>query len=420
MAKKARTADRIQDVIQEHLRAIPRLMLEKVLEKKLKEASVAAPPTAIKALSESILAGKKTIHIDGIDDDVSIEIDDEDMKFVVDATKAFYVEHLPAVLQKTASSTARDLLKELKRRWREEHLAQQADVAGFRDRMEQRWGKGLNLLRILITIVREWSENAYRHRRRQKSSHLSNALMRLHVRACQIVSEIIVLLENGYADGAIARWRTLHELTVVAGVLAKHGEDIAERYVLYQFVESHIAQKRYEQDRIELGFKQTSPAQARKVLKEYQDVLRRFGPAFGKEYGWAAHHLGASKNDRLTFARLEKEMDRSYMRSPYKMASYNVHASPKGAYFRLGNIDGQPTLLAGASNAGLTEPAQHTVYSFVQLTILAIGKSRRFDDLVMAQLLLRFQKLIPDEFWKAEKKLRRDDRKYRRSPKKAQ
>jgi len=91
-------------------------------------------------------------------------------------------------------------------------------------------------------------------------------------------------------------------------------------------------------------------------------VLKRFGKEFGGEYGWAAYHL---KTKRVTFTRLEEEAGDATMRSPYKMASYNVHAGPKGLYFKLGNLDGSPALLAGASNAGLTDPAQHAARSLV-------------------------------------------------------
>ena len=115
----------------------------------------------------------------------------------------------------------------------------------------------------------------------------------------------------------------------------------------------------------------------------------------------------------MTFAKLEQEAGNAFMRSPYKMASYNVHASPKGVYFRLGTLDKSPSYLAGASNAGLTDPAQHAAVSLFEVTMLAIGDSMILDDLVTASVIARLEAEIPQEFWKAEKKLQRDDRKYR-------
>jgi hypothetical protein len=228
--------------------------------------------------------------------------------------------------------------------------------------------------------------------------------------ACQVTSEIIVLLENGYADDAMARWRTLHEITTVAGVISKFGEELAERYVYYQIVESSGALKAYERTHKDLGFKPLTKKQSREITKEYAKVIQRFGKQFGEEYGWAAHHL---KVRRVTFARLEEEAGGAMMRSPYKMASYNIHASPKGVYFRLGSLEELPVLLAGASDAGLTDPAQHTAVSFAEITLLMIGDSTVFDDIVVGEIVARLEAEILRELGKADRKLRRDYRRHR-------
>lgn len=296
-------------------------------------------------------------------------------------------------------------------------------MGAFKARLEHRWGKGLGKLRMLLTIVREWSQGFYERRHRinhGKQSHLDDVMLRLHVRACQVTDEIIALLENGYADGAMARWRTLHEIVIVAAVIAKFGDDIAERYVYYQIVESFAALKAYERNHKDLGFKPPSKAQSAKVRQDHANVLKRFGKQFGDECGWAAYHLKAKDKERITFARLEEEVGDAMMRSPYKMASYNVHASPKGVYFRLGSLKGSPVLLAGRSNAGLTEPAQHAAVSLAEITLLMIGDSTVFDDIVTGKVVARLESEIPLEFDKADKKLRRDDRQHRKASRQQQ
>ncbi|AZG33998.1 DUF5677 domain-containing protein [Shewanella psychromarinicola] len=52
---------------------------------------------------------------------------------------------------------------------------------------------------------------------------LLGVLMRQHAHACRITSEIIHLLKGGYADGALARWRTLFEISVNCLIINKHG-----------------------------------------------------------------------------------------------------------------------------------------------------------------------------------------------------
>jgi hypothetical protein len=74
------------------------------------------------------------------------------------------------------------------------------------------------------------------------------------VRACQVTDEIACLLENGFADGAMARWRTLHEIAMVAAVISQHGEAIAERYLAHQFVESKRAMDKYLACYKQLGY----------------------------------------------------------------------------------------------------------------------------------------------------------------------
>jgi Family of unknown function (DUF5677) len=356
------------------------------------------------------------LKIHGNNDNLSIQITDEDIEYVVKGAERFHKEQLEGVVRKTANDTADLLYKSLSKRWADEFKAQLQDIEQFRERLEDRWGKGLARLRMLLTIVRECAQGAYERRRRAnggKARQYEDVMLRLHVRACQVTHEIIVLLENGLADGAMARWRTLHEITIVAAIIARFGDEIAERYMYYQIVESFKAIKAYERDHKGLGFKPPSKRQSDKIRKDHAGAIARFGRKFGEEYGWAAHHLKVKEKERLTFAGLEKEAGNAFMRSPYKMASYNVHASPKGVYFKLGSLGGLSGYIAGASNAGLTEPAQHAAVSLFQITMLAIGESVVFDDLVAANIIARLAVEIPEEFWRAEKQLRRDDKKHR-------
>ncbi|WP_224497072.1 DUF5677 domain-containing protein [Bradyrhizobium septentrionale] len=53
------------------------------------------------------------------------------------------------------------------------------------------------------------------------------AIRLLHARSCQITQEIIWLLSGGFADAAMARWRTLREATAVASLIGEHGEDFS-------------------------------------------------------------------------------------------------------------------------------------------------------------------------------------------------
>jgi Family of unknown function (DUF5677) len=409
--------DYLQQLLETTLAQVPQLLLEKRLAEKFKATGHKITKTTTRKAALHILSGiREPFIIDGNNDDISIQISDEDIEYVVKGTERFHREQLADVLRTAANDTAGLLYKSLSKRWPDEFKAQQEDIEQFRERLERRWGKGLAKLRMLLTIVREWAYGAYGRRRRAnggKAREYEGVMLRLHVRACQVAHEIIVLLENGLADGAMARWRTLHEIKIVAATIVRFGDEIAERYRYYQIVESFAAIKAYERDHKGLGFKAFPKRLSHKIRRDYAAAIARFGRKFGEEYGWAAHHLKIKEREHLTFARLEKEAGNAFMRSPYKMASYNVHAGPKGVYFKLGSIGGLPEYIAGASNAGLTEPAQHTAVTLFEITMLAIGESVVLDDLVAANIIARLEAEISGEFWKAEKKLRRDDKKHR-------
>jgi hypothetical protein len=90
------------------------------------------------------------------------------------------------------------------------------------------------------------------------------------------------------------------------------------------------------------------------------------------------------------------------------MASYNVHAGAKGIFFKLGMLN--PTgIIAGASNAGLTEPGQNMAVTLTLVTTLLFGPKWKFDDIVALKVLAKLRDEIPGSLFRAERKLQRDD-----------
>ena len=101
------------------------------------------------------------------------------------------------------------------------------------------------------------------------------------------------------------------------------------------------------------------------------------------------------------------------MRSYYQMAGYNVHATAKGLYFRLGNLSN--IIIAGRTNAGLTEPAQNTAYTLCTIhSLLTDSKHYDTSKIIAMRAVIMLRNEIPGIFWRAEKKLARDERKYQR------
>jgi hypothetical protein len=106
-------------------------------------------------------------------------------------------EQLPVLLPNMARRTAKGILKDLKSRWAGEEAAQNADLAGFRERLGARWSKPLGQLRMLLTMIREWCQDIHRRedaRKTHSRKQLRKILIRLLVRAIQVTDEILCLL----------------------------------------------------------------------------------------------------------------------------------------------------------------------------------------------------------------------------------
>src|SRR3546814_3616998 len=112
------------------------------------------------------------------------------------------------------------LAEGLKQQW--QHSVPAADKAeATRARILADWGEPFEALRLLLELCRQ--EGDAFNITSLKSKHpitRNEALARLHIRACRIAEEILLLLENGHTAGAQARWRTLHEVTIPATLIA--------------------------------------------------------------------------------------------------------------------------------------------------------------------------------------------------------
>jgi hypothetical protein len=156
----------------------------------------------------------------------------------------------------------------------------------------------------------------------------------------------------------------------------------------------------------DLGYEPLPAREQEKILKAYDKAIRRYGPSFGTDYGWAALHLN---NPKPSFAALEKAAGRAEMRSYYQMGNDNIHAGIKSMYVRLGLLD-YDGLLAGRSNGGLMEPGQNAAHTLTQLSALVCLSEPIMDDLVAGDMMRMLRDEIPKSFNRADKHLRRDDK----------
>lgn len=415
-------ANSLQSLLEEQLADLPRMIASDIVREKLEAAGHGDDDRLLTAIVDRLLAGANGTGNEKDDEIVEVETDtelvlqftDDDANRIAKSTNDIS-ETIPDLIHSVAEEAARRMLRQYERDWVAWRPAAATQIDQFRTNLEVRWGKGFDALRMLIELSRDIGTDFHKRARRSRSQrciHLNQALSHLHVRAIQIASEIMVLMENGYADGAIARWRTLHEVACVAMVLNDGGDALAERYLVHEIVEAKKALAQYRQCHAQLGYAPFSKREGARIEREYASALARFGKTFGGDYGWAAAHLG---DPNPKFNHVEEAAGRAMMRSHYKMASHNVHAGTKGIAYRLGSLDRRFAAIAGASNVGFVEPGQNLGLSLLHITMLLLPKPWTLDKIAQLMALIELQKRIPRALARSEHAIERDEQAIRKA-----
>jgi hypothetical protein len=410
----------LQSVLEEQLATMPRIIATELVRDKLKAAGHAENEKLVEQIVDQLL-GAGSDEEDGDDGDVlEFETHEEIVLEFTDADTARAQEYvdkisetIPELIHGVAEAAAVTMLRQYERDWAAWRETTDIQMDQFRFNLQARWRKGFDALRMLIELSRDIGTDFHRRASRSRSrrrAHLNKALSHLHVRAIQIASEIMVLMENGYADGAMARWRTLHEVACVAMVLGDGGEALAERYLAHEIVEAKKGLGQYQQCHPKLGYAPFSKRAAARIERDYADAISRYGKDFGGDYGWVAAHLG---NSRPNFSNIEDAAGRAMMRSHYKMASHNVHASTKGIAYRLGSLDRHYAVIAGASNVGFVEPGQNLALSLMHITMLLLPTSWTLDKIAQLMALNKLHDRIPRALAQSERAIAKDEKAIR-------
>ena len=298
------------------------------------------------------------------------------------------------------------LLKEMIKNIDEIKAYEDTGLYGFRRRLELRWGKLLDLYRLLLNTSHElFSEmnTAFAKSKAKRRLALREALLGIHVRALRTGRAVLVLSEHGMADEAYARWRTLYELSVVAAFISEHGDDAAARYMEHEIVSNKARIDNSADWDAPLGTKQ----QRRDITRDYLYLVQKYGESFKRPYGWASTFLGENENPR--FADLELATQGKRIAPPYKESSFQVHSGRAGL-LGLGSLDGS-TVTMGHSNAGLDIPLMHSSLAVMQITTLTMLHNPARDLVVIKTLILLDQK-IRTEAEKAAKQMEKDHKKW--------
>ncbi len=392
---------------------IPEIALSSVLSKKFEDAGIIDFPRAARAAARHLLAGRRFEDFEWDDDaDVTIHFTEEDMH-ELERKVGSAIETLPEVTRKIIEHVSKGILDRHQNEWASFRRHEERGLSAFRINLEERWGLALDNLRVLHSIsLSEGESFAQRlaHSKAKTGKLAREVVIKLHIRGCQVVAEIITLLENGFADGAMARWRTLHEITTVADIIANSTDGTAARYLEHEAIDAKRAMDTYLRVHMQLGYKAPSKREIAHIEATFREALVKYGESFATPLGWASEIV---RKKAPRFSDLEEISGRTAMRSHYKLASYDVHASSRALTHRIGLLDKSVGPVAGATNAGLEEAGQNTAFTFAQLTWLVLKRGRRLDEAVIQKMFVDLRDKTATAFADAADQLQRDDREVR-------
>lgn len=253
--------------------------------------------------------------------------------------------------------------------------------AGFEKRNLRRWREAFDLFETVWVCCEEIGRNFnqnFRPQAVQEQDFVFEAMTAIHARSLLVGEERICMMKGGFPDAAISRWRTLHELSVVAALLSRGGQDLALRYLAHADVQ---ALKGLDAEAIA----QDEDLRAVKVRADFG--ISRFGLELERTYGWACNLIGKKQPN---FGDLEKKADKGEARYFYKFASQHIHSNHRAHNDLLGMSESRDTmLLVGPSNSGMVGPLTLGTMSLTEVTALYINTRPSFDVGIFVAVLVK-------------------------------
>ncbi len=393
----------LQTLLERTLKDLPKASLGNVLDQKLRKKNIILSRKQLTEVASKILNGESEVHLpdDRYSNNVDITITKDDVDLAIEIFER-HNTNLLSSLNNLTTKIAKIILKTLTKNWKQQRHYEDTTRSNFNTRLLCRWGKPIQQLRMMVTISREFAMEFSKHFTEPSEPHKAEVILRLHARSCQVAEEIITLLSEGFADGAMARWRTLHEIAATELFISGADNDLAEKYILHQGIEAHRAAIEYQACAPSLNSQLFTQDEIDNFKSRYDDLKNRFGNDYCHPYGWASAHLQMPKP---TFRDIEKASGISHFRSYYRLASHNVHANPKGIFYKLGLIDDRDILLTGPSNGGLADPGCCTAISLAQTACPLMKLHTSFDTLVIMKILQELSEDTEEKFILVHQKL---------------
>lgn len=375
--------------------------IELAIESSLRKKEIRLSDEDIKMISKR-LAKDPSAKIEAsdlsINDDTEILIDltEQDLEDSVERM----TEATSEVVRTTTEEIASQILEAMESNSDATITLLKEDLDSFHENINHAWGSALDSLELFINASREARDifiedyQQWDEKRIQDSSNRAAALERIHVRACRTASEILCLLRGGFADGAMARWRALHELSVIGMYLSEQPDSVSEMYLDHSVIEQAKSMDSYETHYETLGEEPIERKNADLLRQECNALITKYGPSFKGDYGWASCHR---QKKRTTFADIEQSIQLNHWRPYYRLACQSIHAGSRGCFFSLGSLS-EDELASSQTLAGLTDPGQNCAISLLMASAALLTFESTIDQLIVAQILAKICSQVTQSF----------------------
>jgi hypothetical protein len=161
----------LQQALDQATANLPSLFVQKLIEKKLKEQGIKPPRGFCEKMAAHFVARKPepfTFDSRKLPKNIKLTFTNADADDIVRAIQDFCTTQLPKILPGLARKSAQSVLKTLRERWPGEQARQEEDLSGFRERLQERWGSSSGQLRMLLTMSREWCQEALQREEARK------------------------------------------------------------------------------------------------------------------------------------------------------------------------------------------------------------------------------------------------------------
>lgn len=233
--------------------------------------------------------------------------------------------------------------------------------------MYNRWHEAFDAYEIALNYCRFVGLSLYN---KEKDEAYKNhdfkfrALSVLHANACIAAHSILLLLQHGFAQEALNKWRSMFEMSCFALLIQRGDQDLAERFVLHAHIED-AKMMELEEAELKASGQPYDEELFHSVYAQRDVLLAKYGNSYNGPYGWA---VAVTKNKSPKITDIVAVAGFNQYLSQHKTASISLHGSFNTTY-NISTPPSVPTRLWGPSSHGVAHAGELALLMLMLCTV---------------------------------------------------